>query len=246
MSMTLLSDATLLLPMAGRGQRFLDAGYTVPKPLIEVEGKPMIQAAIRCLGFDPARIVVVANMGLARKPGGHSAFDFLKQYEATFLPLATQGAADSTLSVQDKCPYGAPLLIANTDQIIRWDPRAFVQRLESHQADGGILTFNSTNPQHSYARVVGEYVTEVAEKQVISEHATVGIYWWRRAADYFRFAIQMMRSDKRVNGEFYIAPVYNEAVAAGQKIITHPVQEMWSIGTPDDLQKYLSRKDPPG
>ena len=104
------------------------------------------------------------------------------------------------------------------------------------------MTFESTHPKWSYAKV-GEdgYVTEVAEKKPISRIATAGIYYWRKGEDYVKYAEKMIEKNIRTNGEFYVCPVFNEAIEDGLKIQIKNVEKMWGIGTPEDLDVYLKR-----
>jgi dTDP-glucose pyrophosphorylase len=134
-----------------------------------------------------------------------------------------------------------PLLIANSDQIVEWDSNEFMYKMNELGCDGGILTFKSSHPKWSFAKI-GEdgYVAEVAEKNPISEDATVGIYYWKKGSDYVKFAEQMIEKDIRVNNEFYVCPVFNEAIQSGLKVKTSEVKKMWSLGTPEDLETYLS------
>ena len=111
---------------------------------------------------------------------------------------------------------------------------------ESSDIDGGILTFKSIHPKWSYAKIDDTgFVQEVAEKKPISDQATVGVYYWRRGSDYVKYAEKMIESNDRVNGEFYVCPVFNYAIADGKKIKTIGVEKMWGIGTPEDLEVYL-------
>ena len=110
--------------------------------------------------------------------------------------------------------------------------------------DGGILTFDSSHPKWSYAKVdKNNFVIEVAEKKPISNHATVGIYYWKKGSDYVKYADQMIKKNIRVNNEFYVCPVFNEAVQDSKKIVIKDVDNMWGIGTPEDLNYYLSKND---
>ena len=84
-------------------------------------------------------------------------------------------------------------------------------------------------------------MSEVAEKKPISKIATAGIYYWRKGEDYVKFAKQMIAKDIRTNGEFYVCPVFNEAIADGLKFRTKNVEQMWGIGTPEDLEVFLKR-----
>jgi hypothetical protein len=101
--------------------------------------------------------------------------------------------------------------------------------------------FEASDPKWSYVKGDLNYVTEVAEKRVISNKANVGIYGWARGSDYVKYAEQMIAKDIRTNGEFYIAPVYNEAIADGKRIYHFPVFEMHGVGTPEDMNEYIRR-----
>jgi hypothetical protein len=106
--------------------------------------------------------------------------------------------------------------------------------------DGGILTFKATHPKWSYAQLGDDgFVSEVAEKKVISDNATVGLYYWRNGSEYVKYAEQMIAKNIRVNNEFYVCPVFNEAIQDGKKIKIKPVPGMWGIGTPEDLDYFL-------
>jgi dTDP-glucose pyrophosphorylase len=109
-------------------------------------------------------------------------------------------------------------------------------------ADGGIITFTSTHPKWSFAKLNKYgFVTEVAEKNPISDIATVGVYFWKHGSDYVKYTEQMINKDIRVNNEFYVCPVYNEAIADGKKIRTFNIEKMWGIGTPEDLNYFLEK-----
>jgi hypothetical protein len=133
------------------------------------------------------------------------------------------------------------LVIANSDQIVKWDADQFLFRFP--EVDGITAVFEASDPKWSYVGVSQNRVTSVAEKQVISNKANVGIYGWARGSDYVNYAEQMIAKNIRTNGEFYIAPVYNEAIADGKRINHFPVFEMHGVGTPEDLEKYLESKN---
>ena len=133
-----------------------------------------------------------------------------------------------------------PLIIANSDQLVEWNSSEFMYKMQEQDVDAGILTFNSTHPKWSFVKVDEYgYVTEVAEKNPISDIATVGIYYWKRGSDYVRFAEQMIENNIRVNNEFYVCPVFNQAIVAGLKIKTFNIEKMHGLGTPEDLKLYL-------
>lgn len=238
----------IVVPMAGRGSRFADAGYALPKPLIDVGGRAMID-------------VVIANL----RPSRDHRFTFLVQAEhvrsyalderlaewapgCTVVPLdgVTEGAACTVLTVRDALDPAAPLMIANCDQWVDADIDAYLEDFDARRADGTMLTMWADDPKWSFAELDEEgWVTRVVEKEVISSVATVGVYNFRRAGDFVRGADAMIAADRRVNGEFYVAPVYNELVAGGARIGVWAIDDgtgvgMYGLGTPTDLEAFLA------
>jgi hypothetical protein len=135
------------------------------------------------------------------------------------------------------------LIIANSDQYIEWNSNECMYAFNADAIDGGILTFEARHPKWSYA-ALGEdgFVSEVAEKRVISDNATVGVYYWKRGSDYIKYAEQMIEKNIRVNNEFYVCPVFNEAISDGKKIRIKKINKMWGIGTPEDLNYFLDQR----
>jgi len=154
----------------------------------------------------------------------------------------TEGAACTALLARDLINNDDELVIANSDQWIDWDSRHFLAYMRARHADGGILTFFSTHPKWSFVRVdeLSSRITEVAEKRPISNVATVGIYYFRRGRDFVAAADRMIQKNVRVNNEFYVAPTYNEMIADGKQIYPYPVAEMKGLGTPEDLERFLT------
>jgi hypothetical protein len=131
--------------------------------------------------------------------------------------------------------------MANSDQFIEWNSNEVMYAFNADQIDGGILTFKATHPKWSYAKLDDSgFVSEVAEKKVISDNATVGVYFWKHGSDYVKYAKQMIDKNIRVNNEFYVCPVFNEAIADGKKIRVKEIAKMWGIGTPEDLNSFLT------
>jgi len=152
----------------------------------------------------------------------------------------TEGAACTTLLAKDFINNDEPLLMANSDQFVEWNSNECLYAFTADTIDGGIVTFESTHPKWSFAKLGPEgFVSEVAEKNPISNIATVGIYYWKHGSDYVKYAEQMIDKNIRVNNEFYVCPVFNEAIAAGKKIRVKNIDRMWGLGTPEDLRHYL-------
>ena len=235
-------NMNILIPMAGRGSRFETQGYTFPKPLIEVRGKPMIQ-------------VVVDNLNIRAKYTFIVQKEHYEKYNLRYLlnlisPNCnivqvngiTEGAACTTLLAKEFIDNDQPLLIANSDQFIEWDSSKTLYSFSNSESDGGILTFKASHPKWSYVKLNDEgYAEEVAEKKPISDNATVGIYWWKKGSEYVKYAEQMIKKNIRTNNEFYVCPVFNEAIQDNKKIIINEIKKdgMWGIGTPEDLNYFL-------
>ena len=230
----------VLIPMAGAGKRFFDAGYVFPKPLIEVDNKPMIQWVIESLNLQ-ANYIFIIQKEHQEKYNIKSVLKIL-QPECKIIELdhLTEGAACTTLLAKKYINNSDPLIIANSDQYINWNSSKALYDFNSKNLDGAILTFEAIHPKWSYAKCNEEgFVTEVAEKKVISKNATVGVYYWKHGSDYVKSAEEMIEKNIRVNNEFYVCPVYNEFLAKNKKVKIHNVDKMWGLGTPEDLNNFI-------
>lgn len=237
----------VVIPAAGQGKRFAELGYQHPKPLIDVEGRPMIDHVLDDFRGVGRPIVIMQ----ARHVRQYCADDLVRRLapgaEVVEVDGLTEGAACTVLAAAHLFDGPNELVLANSDQKVDVDVGAFVQRMRDLRADGGILTFRDDDPKWSYARTdEGGRVVEVAEKRVISDQATVGVYYFRRGSDFARFARQMIAKDVRVNGEFYVCPVFNELVEAGLDVRVHEIERarMHGLGTPEDLVAYLAGSRP--
>lgn len=230
----------VLIPMAGAGSRFAQAGYTFPKPLIDVNGKPMIQVVVDNLNVD-AHFIFIVQKEHYEKYNLQSVLNLIAPgCDIIQVEGVTQGAACTTLLAKDLINNDEPLLMANSDQFVEWNSNECLYAFTADSVDGGIVTFESTHPKWSFARLGADgFVEEVAEKNPISNIATVGIYYWKHGSDYVKYAEQMIEKNIRVNNEFYVCPVFNEAIGAGKKIRVKNIERMWGLGTPEDLNHYL-------
>jgi len=233
----------VLIPMAGAGSRFQQAGYTFPKPLIDVEGKPMIQVVVDNLNIEATFIYVVQKEHRAKYNLDTLLNLITPGCKIIEVDGITEGAACTTLLAKEFIDNNQPLVMANSDQFVEWDSNEFMYKMIEQKVDGGILTFKATHPKWSFAKVDEYgYVTEVAEKNPISDIATVGVYYWAKGSDYVKYAEQMIKKNIRTNNEFYTCPTFNEAIGDGKKIKIFNIEKMWGLGTPEDLNYYLENK----
>jgi dTDP-glucose pyrophosphorylase len=232
-----------LIPMAGEGSRFVAAGYTFPKPLIDVNGKPMIQVVVDTLPVCSEYIFLCRKEHIEK----YQLEDMLQSItggcsKVVVVDKLTEGAACTALLAEHHIDNNEPLLIANSDQYVEFDHRNFNILRRHANLDGIVFTFNASHPKWSFVDVDSKtlQVTRVVEKQPISNIATCGIYYWSKGSDFCRYAHQMIKANRRVNGEFYIAPVYQEALQTARfMLVPFFVNKMSGLGTPEDLENFL-------
>ncbi len=239
----------IVIPMAGRGSRFQDAGYAFPKPLIDVNGKAMIELVINNLRpKTDHRFIFICQREHYEK---YDLYNILKnatgnRFEVIQINGVTEGAACTVLTALKYINSDDELVIANSDQYIASDINRFLAEARKGKKDGLIMTFKASHPKWSYARVNGfGQVLEVAEKRVISDKATVGVYYFKAGKDFVNSAQSMIEKNIRHNNEFYVCPVFNEMIINDKKIYVSdiPVARMHGLGTPEDLRSFLSKID---
>ena len=234
----------ILIPMAGRGSRFEEQGYTDKKPFIDVNGKPMIHRVIKNLGMEFTTDYKFIMICLQEDYDKYDFSEFDKvighnSYDVIILDDVTEGAAQTVLTAKHLINDDTPLMTMNSDQLVDWEVDKMFEIAEHY--DALIPCFYGEGNAWSYARTLDNgYVQEVAEKKQISNNATAGYYYWKKGSDFVKYAEQMIKDNSRTNGEFYVAPVYNWAVRDGKKVGIYMVDKLYSLGTPEDLQEYLS------
>jgi NDP-sugar pyrophosphorylase family protein len=235
----------IVVPMAGWGSRFARAGFTLPKPLIPVLGRPMIEFVSDNLRPRQAhRFIYIV---LKEQVEQFQLDARLKQWSpgSVVIPISgvTEGAACTVLLAEQHIDNADPLMIANCDQWVGVDINDYLQSFRQSGLDGYIMTMKADDPKWSYIRFAADgSVCEVVEKQVVSPEATVGIYNYRHGRDFVAGARRMIAGNLRVNGEFYVAPAYNELLAAGLSLGCYNIGEvgngMYGLGIPEDLADF--------
>lgn len=236
----------IVIPMAGRGSRFVKAGYTTPKPLLDVKGKTMIERVVENLRPSREhRFIFVVQKDQLEKYG---LSDMLKEAagsNAVIVPIdyITEGAACTVLLAEEYIDNSDELMIANADQYIDYPIDDYIAAMGD--ADGLVMTMKACDDKWSFIRYDDDlHVTEIQEKVVISDEATTGIYNFAHGSDYVAYAQEMIRRDLRTQGEFYVAPVYNMFIEGGKPINFKNVGSlgdgMYGLGVPEDLDAFLA------
>lgn len=231
----------IVIPMAGRGSRFSEAGYKMPKPLIDVHGKYMIEYVTENLRPKKEhRFIYICQETHLVKYNLEKTLKSIAP-DCIIVPIdhITEGAACTVLLAEKYINNEDELMIANSDQYVDTEINNYLQKLGS--LDGLIMTMPADDPKWSFIKYDQEnIVTLVREKEVISNQATVGIYNYKRGCDFVKYAHQMIERNIRVNNEFYVAPVYNEMIEAGMKIGFEDVgNKMYGLGIPEDLDIFI-------
>jgi len=199
----------------------------------------MIEWAVESLNIEGHYIFVVQKKYL--KPLEPVLKKLVRSCVIIPIDYITEGTTATVLLARNHIDNDTPLLTVNCDQYLEWCPKEFIRNVKSY--DGGVLTYTMTRPDGSFCVLDDEgYVTRVAEKEVISNIGTIGIYYFGKGKDFVKYAEQMIKKNIRVNNEFYILPVYNEMIGDGKKIVIHhlrPDQKVWRIGVMDEYKKFI-------
>jgi len=237
-------NVNVVIPAAGEGSRFKNAGWKSPKPYIDVDGIPMLERVIS--NVKPAQASVTLLLRDEHIESNPSFIHKLQVQGCRVFPVETltEGTASTVLLARQVFDNDQPLMIANSDQLVDFDVDSFIDDCLRRDLDGSILVFRdpSMNPKWSFVKVdKSGIVTEVAEKMPISDLATVGIYLFTKGRDFLSASLDMILANDRVNNEFYTCPVYNYFIKRGGRIGTYevPASSMSGLGTPDDLAQYL-------
>lgn len=237
----------IVLPMAGRGSRFADAGYSTPKPFIPIHDIPMIKVVVDNLSpsCEHRFIFVCQQQHIDQYNLIPKLKSYAKNVEIIGINGITEGQVCTALLAKKFFNNDEPLMNANADQYIDFDINEYLESIFSRNLDGMIMTMKSQDPKWSYAKTNSDgFVIETAEKKVISDDATVGIFNFSKGKDLVRAAEQMIQDNIRVNNEFYTCPCYNYLIKEGKKIGIYGIGEeyngMYGLGIPKDLEFFIN------
>lgn len=229
----------VVIPMAGAGKRFLDNGISTPKPLVDVFGKSMIQRVVESIDIECNFIFIVRKEHYDEFDLNSVLNKIAPSCKIVIANELTEGAACTVLLAKDHIDNNSPLLICDSDSLVYFEKKL----LNNYLIDGAILTFKDTKPCWSYVESSGnlQRIKSVQEKNPISEYASSGRYYWKHGKDFVFYAEKMIQQDIRSNGEFYVSPVYNLAIAQNKYIMNILVDDFFNLGTVADLNDYVAK-----
>lgn len=234
------NQINIVIPMAGRGQRFLDQGYKTPKPLLEVNGKTMIEWVVKSMHMPGAKYVFIIRKDHEKD---YDLKNFLVKTfpnsEIVVIDKLTDGALCTVLLAKKHIDNDTPIIIKDCDQIIDWSPSHFLKHVKRNSADGAIVTIATQKSNYSYAKLGkdNKTVIQTAEKMVISPFGAAGVYYFGKGSDLVKYAQQMIDKNIRTNNEFYVCPVYNEFIEDGKVIHNYPIAQIFGLNTPEEFEK---------
>lgn len=233
----------IVIPMAGMGSRFKNEGFDVPKPLIEVNGKTLIEHSVSTLGIKGKFIFITREFENQRYNDMLS--HKLKEIEPNSIEIKlkepTRGAAETVLTAINHINNQQPLIITNCDQITDWDSDDFINFINNDNIDGCVVTYPSENPKNSFALVENGEIIKMYEKTPVSNYALIGVHFWKKGSDFINSAKELIKHfDIEGKPECYISETYNYLIDEGKKIVNYHIDEneFIPLGTPYDLKIY--------
>jgi NDP-sugar pyrophosphorylase family protein len=236
----------IVIPMAGLGKRFFDNGFSKPKPLIDINGCPMIKKVLDSLSINGKYIFITRKTEYSDQLN-----DILKNTKPNCIiheiDYVTDGPASTVNLVRQYINNNEELIVANCDQIMWWDGEIFLYYCRNKKFDGIVVTYYCNSSKNSYAKIDKfGLISEIREKQIISNISLNGIHYWKKGCDFIEsYDTMVEKNDLAPNGEFYVGPSYNHMISKGKKIgIFHiPNSQHHAVGTPDDLREYIRNEN---
>lgn len=242
-----MQKINVIIPMAGEGRRFIEAGFKKPKPLIKVFNKTLIEIAIETLDIKNANFYFVARK-YKNKNFNRQLKKILLKYtdikKIVFLKRKTSGAVETLLKVKN-ISQDLPLLTSNCDQYMDWSSDKFLKLMKKKNYDGGVVTYKSKNKKNSFAKIKNNIVIKIAEKKVISNNALIGIHYWKKTDFFFSSAKKLIKKikNKKLNTEPYVSETYNFLLENKMKIASYLLKpkNYFLIGIPKDYYLFKTK-----
>lgn len=232
----------VIIPCAGESKRFFDQGYDTIKQLLRVRSKTVLDHVIDNFRRHDAQFYFIFQKKHVETFGAEIE-GVLQQaqidHRLIVINELTDGAVNTALIAASQINLNDTLIIANSDQWVEWNLDAFLYEMHEANADGAMPIFTDTKRENKWSFVAmddGRRITEVRAKDAFTPHAVVGIYYFKHGRDFIKYGNRLIASNKRVNGEFYVCPVFNELIADGLKVLAYQVNTMVGLGTPEDFE----------
>jgi NDP-sugar pyrophosphorylase family protein len=237
-----------LIPMAGEGQRFIDAGYKTPKPLVEVNGTAMFIGAAESLPHADHWIFLCRKEHIDEYGIDEKLKERFPDADIISVNYLTEGQASTCLLAKDLIRENDQLTIGTCDNSMEHDRNAVLDQILT--TDAVIWTFRNNPAVLQNPRMYGwvkvndkDKAVQISCKQPISaaplnDHAIIGTFSFQRASTFFRGVESMIQKNRRINDEFYIDIALDECIRLGYEVFPSEVNSYTCWGTPQDVEKY--------
>ncbi len=238
----------ILMPMAGEGSRFAKAGWTTPKPLIELNGQPLFKHAISSVAAEGIQMkysFIVRQEHIDNYAIDKGIRSFLPEANIFSVLKTTRGAVETCLMAESAIADDDAIIVMDCD--LEFRSKEFLRIIKSilfepveMSSGGALVSFESDQPKYSYAEL-GEdgLVKRTAEKEVISSHALCGAYFFSTGKEFKQIAHRLLDEPEFKKPEYYVSLLYNYMLEKGEKVYLAPMEEYYSYGTPEELIRYL-------
>lgn len=242
----------ILFPIAGRGERFKSHNYNIPKPLVMVSGKTLLEHSISTLDLPGTYIFVTLKYqnDLFNKQIQEIIYTLQPSSRIISLDSPTNGMAETSLGAESFINNEEELIITNVDQYLSWNSAEFLKFVRNADVDACVSTYEhddielEKSSKYAFVKLDSDgNAVEFQEKFAISEHAMNGIYYWKYGKDFVDSAKKMILDNIKVNNEFYVSPSYNYMIRDGKKIKAYKMQknEYCSLGSPEEISNSLKQ-----
>ena len=229
------------MPMAGKGTR-LENYDSFPKPLVKILGKSIVEWSIETLGLDGNYIFCCKKEHIEKYSIDKVLKKIVTDCEIISIDFQTKGPVESILEAENLINNDEELLISDTDHYLEWDHEFFNNKIRKMNIDGCTMIFPDKYnlKKSSFVKLDNKgFVIESAEKQVISNIATVGVHYFKKGSDFVKYANEMISKKMSYNNEFFITPIYNLFAKDKKKILTYPIKKMWPLGSSEEINLFL-------
>lgn len=238
----------IVMPMAGEGSRFLKEGWTTPKPLILLHDKPLFMHAINSVKIDGVKMkysFILRSEHIKNYKLDESILEILPQAHIFSVEKTTHGAVETCLVAEESITDDDAVIVMDCDLEFKSNTfeeviKAALSQSVNATIGGALVSFNSDSPKYSYAEVnENDEVIRTAEKEVISNHALCGAYFFGSGMRFKEVAHELLNEPEFKKPEFYVSLLYNYLLRDGETVLLSEMEEYYSYGTPEELKRYL-------
>jgi NDP-sugar pyrophosphorylase family protein len=239
----------IIIPMSGIGKRFIDAGYKDPKPLIVVDGKPIIEHVCDLFPGESKFTFICNSKHLVETNMKEILLGIKPNANIVEIPNHKLGPVYAVLFVEDLIEDDEEVIVNYCDFGTYWDYEDFLKHTRSRDADGAIPSYKGFHPHmlgstnYAFMRDDKQMMLEIKEKEPftdnrMNEYASNGTYYFKKGSYVKKYFKELMEKNINLKGEFYVSLIYNLLIEDGLKVSIYEIQHMLQWGTPQDLEEY--------